>query len=96
MPFILWLSVGCSVSVSSSEQQQQNALAMLWTAELTTKRLATRPLFLVSHPVPCLTAVPQVPGVLTPHEAQQFIDAAEGLGFEHQGSRGAAYGEAYR
>jgi hypothetical protein len=46
--------------------------------------------------MPAPTVVPQVPGVLSLHEAQQFIDAAEGLGFEHQGSRGAAYGEAYR
>lgn len=38
----------------------------------------------------------QVPGVLTPQEAQKFIDAAEGQGFEHQGSRGPAFGEAYR
>jgi hypothetical protein len=38
----------------------------------------------------------QVPGVLTVAEAQRFIDAAESAGFEHQGSRGPAYGEAFR
>ncbi|GBF92159.1 2-oxoglutarate and Fe(II)-dependent oxygenase [Raphidocelis subcapitata] len=37
-----------------------------------------------------------VPGVLTVSEAQALIDAAERAGFSHQGSRGAAYGEAFR
>ncbi|KIY94872.1 hypothetical protein MNEG_13090 [Monoraphidium neglectum] len=37
-----------------------------------------------------------VPGVLTVPEAQAFIDAAERAVFMHQGSRGAAYGEAFR
>ncbi|KAI8466115.1 MAG: oxidoreductase [Monoraphidium minutum] len=37
-----------------------------------------------------------VAGVLTLEESQSFIDAAERAGFQHQGSRGAAYGEAYR
>lgn len=38
----------------------------------------------------------QVPGALSIAEAQAFIDGAERAGFEHQGSRGAAYGEAFR
>ena len=37
-----------------------------------------------------------VPGVMTTAEAQRWVDAAEAAGFEHQGSRGAAYGEAFR
>jgi len=37
-----------------------------------------------------------VPGVLSIPECQQLIDAAEGCGFEHQSSRGPAYGEAFR
>jgi hypothetical protein len=37
-----------------------------------------------------------VPGVLSIPEAQQFINAAEALGFEHQSSRGPAFGEAFR
>lgn len=37
-----------------------------------------------------------VPGVLSVSEAQRFIDAAEALGFEHQSSRGPAFGEAFR
>lgn len=32
-------------------------------------------------------------GCLTPDEASKFIKAAESIGFQHQGSRGAAYGE---
>lgn len=35
----------------------------------------------------------QVQGVLTPSEASRLIQAAETRGFEHQGSRGAAFGE---
>jgi hypothetical protein len=38
----------------------------------------------------------QVPGLLSIPEAQAFIDAAEALGFQHQSSRGPAYGEAFR
>lgn len=38
----------------------------------------------------------QVPGVLTPAEASGFVAAAEALGFSHQGSRGPAFGEAFR
>jgi hypothetical protein len=37
-----------------------------------------------------------VPGVLTTQEAQQLINAAETAGFEHQSSRGPAFGEAFR
>jgi hypothetical protein len=37
-----------------------------------------------------------VPGVLSVQEAQQLIDAAEACGFEHQSSRGPAFGEAFR
>eukprot|EP00775_Hariotina_reticulata_P005312 gene5312-5547_t len=37
-----------------------------------------------------------VPGVLTVAEAQRLIDAAEAAGFEHQGSRGPQFGEAFR
>lgn len=37
-----------------------------------------------------------VPGVLSIPECQQLIDAAELCGFEHQSSRGPAYGEAFR
>lgn len=37
-----------------------------------------------------------VEGVLTLQEAQGFIDAAEALGFSQQGSRGSAFGEAFR
>ncbi|BDA40651.1 hypothetical protein COCOBI_01-3040 [Coccomyxa sp. Obi] len=35
-------------------------------------------------------------GVLTADEAQRLIEAAESRGFEHQGSRGPAFGEAVR
>jgi len=35
-------------------------------------------------------------GLLTPEESKRYIEWAEGMGFEHQGSRGAAFGEAYR
>jgi hypothetical protein len=38
----------------------------------------------------------QVSGVLTVPECQAFIDAAESLGFQHQGSGGPAAGEAFR
>ncbi len=34
--------------------------------------------------------------MLTIQEAQRFIDAAEGMGFKHQSSRGPAFGEAFR
>ena len=34
-----------------------------------------------------------VDGVLTAQEAQRLIQAAESRGFEHQGSRGPAFGE---
>jgi hypothetical protein len=37
-----------------------------------------------------------VRNVLSPQESQWLIDAAEALGFEHQGSRGPAFGEAFR
>lgn len=47
---------------------------------------------LTYHGIACC----QVAGVLTVQEAQRFIDAAESLGFQHQSSRGAAYGEAFR
>lgn len=35
-------------------------------------------------------------GCLSEQEARRFIDAAESIGFQHQGSRGAAFGEAFR
>ena len=35
----------------------------------------------------------QVDGVLTTAEAARFVETAERNGFEHQGSRGAAFGE---
>ncbi|KAL0056244.1 hypothetical protein WJX82_009206 [Trebouxia sp. C0006] len=38
----------------------------------------------------------QVDGVLSELEAARFIETAERLGLEHQGSRGAAQGEAHR
>ncbi|KAL0031831.1 hypothetical protein WJX79_010107 [Trebouxia sp. C0005] len=38
----------------------------------------------------------QVDGVLSELEAARFIETAERLGLEHQGSRGAAHGEAHR
>ncbi|WIA33534.1 hypothetical protein OEZ86_006658 [Tetradesmus obliquus] len=68
-------------------KQQQASRSPLQTVKLTPKKL--KPTVINDHML-------LVPGVLSPQEAQQFIDAAEGLGFEHQGSRGAAYGEAYR
>lgn len=34
-----------------------------------------------------------IPGCLTTKEAEQFIAAAEAVGFQHQSSRGPAYGE---
>ncbi|KAK9811049.1 hypothetical protein WJX73_009320 [Symbiochloris irregularis] len=37
-----------------------------------------------------------VPGVLTPAEACSLVQAAESFGFEHQSSRGPAFGEALR
>lgn len=50
-------------------------------------------LFLCSHAIPASHRF-QVEGCLTPQEAQRFIETAESIGFQHQGSRGAAYGEA--
>lgn len=38
----------------------------------------------------------QVDGVLSELEAARFVETAERLGLEHQGSRGAAHGEAHR
>lgn len=38
----------------------------------------------------------QVDGVLTEAEAARFVETAERNGFEHQGSWGAAFGEAHR
>lgn len=38
----------------------------------------------------------QVRGCLTESEARRFVETAESLGFQHQGSRGPAYGEAFR
>jgi hypothetical protein len=35
----------------------------------------------------------QLPGCLTVQEAQQFVAAAEAVGFQHSTSRGPAYGE---
>ena len=56
-----------------------------------------------STPPPCLPAwsleakeTPawmQLPGCLTVQEAQQFVAAAEAVGFQHSTSRGPAYGE---
>ena len=37
-----------------------------------------------------------MPGCLTEAEADQLIAAAEAIGFQHQSSRGPAYGEAFR
>lgn len=37
-----------------------------------------------------------VPGVLSQAEAARFVETAEARGFEHQGSRGPKYGEAFR
>lgn len=37
-----------------------------------------------------------IPNYLTAAESKAFIEAAEKIGFSHQGSRGPAYGEAYR
>ncbi|KAL3342001.1 hypothetical protein AABB24_026160 [Solanum stoloniferum] len=37
-----------------------------------------------------------VENFLTPAESKAFVKAAESIGFVHQGSRGPAYGEAYR
>lgn len=43
------------------------------------------------------TSMFQVEGVLSPQEAQQFVQAMEGSGLlTHQSSRGPKYGEAYR
>jgi len=42
--------------------------------------------------LPC-DACQQVDGVLSELEAARFIETAERLGLEHQGSRGAAHGE---
>ncbi|KAF6261049.1 oxidoreductase [Scenedesmus sp. NREL 46B-D3] len=75
------------VACRSMGKQQQAGGSPLQSLKLTHKKL--KPAVINDHML-------LVPGVLTPHEAQQCIDAAEGLGFEHQGSRGAAYGEAYR
>lgn len=38
----------------------------------------------------------QIPNFFTAFESNAFIEVAESLGFTHQGSRGPAYGEAYR
>jgi len=43
---------------------------------------------------PC-DACQQVDGVLSELEAARFIETAERLGLEHQGSRGAAHGEVH-
>lgn len=40
-------------------------------------------------------ACQQVDGVLSELEAARFIETAERLGLEHQGSRGAAHGEVH-
>lgn len=37
-----------------------------------------------------------IPNFFTAAEAKAFVEVAESLGFTHQGSRGPAYGEAYR
>lgn len=39
------------------------------------------------------TDVFTVEGVLTLEEAQRIVEAAEAIGFEHQSSRGPAFGE---
>ena len=39
------------------------------------------------------SAALQVDGVLTDGEAASFVQAAEKVGLQHQGSRGSAYGE---
>ncbi len=44
--------------------------------------------------LPC-DACQQVDGVLSELEAARFIETAERLGLEHQGSRGAAHGEVH-
>lgn len=49
----------------------------------------------VSGNAPCGSSA-QVPGVLSVTEAQKFIDVAEQQGFQHQSSRGPAFGEAFR
>lgn len=67
------------------QQQQQQPLPVL--VKLTPKKL--RPQEVNDHMV-------LVPGVLNVAEAQQLINAAEACGFEHQSSRGPAYGEAFR
>ncbi|KAL3162987.1 hypothetical protein ABBQ32_009419 [Trebouxia sp. C0010 RCD-2024] len=38
----------------------------------------------------------QVDGVLTEAEASRFVQTAESIGLKHQGSKGSAYGEAFR
>lgn len=38
----------------------------------------------------------QVPNYLSIKECEAFIQCAVSLGFQHQGSRGPAYGEAFR
>ena len=45
---------------------------------------------------PARAPAPQVPGCLTQGEADKLVAAAEAVGFQHQGSRGAAFGEAFR
>lgn len=52
-------------------------------------------LFLITHRPPrSLSPINlQMEGCLTTDEASKFISSAEQIGFQHQGIRGAAYGE---
>jgi hypothetical protein len=51
---------------------------------------------LAAQPLLRSKALLVVPGALSPAEAASFVAAAEALGFAPQGSRGAAFGEAFR
>lgn len=46
--------------------------------------------------IPLFAYIIQVENFFTPAESKAFVKAAESIGFVHQGSRGPAYGEAYR
>jgi archaeosine-15-forming tRNA-guanine transglycosylase len=79
-----------------SRKQQQEVVQLLGM-QLFTVRPA-RQLFTLGTTArrlvhPMIALPPQVSAVLTQQEARAFIDAAEARGFEHQGSRGAAFSE---
>lgn len=81
------MGMGKAAKQQQPQQQQQPRQQQLPNIRLSPKKL--RPQVVNDHML-------LVPGVLTVVEAQELINAATRLGFEHQSSRGPAYGEAFR